>query len=339
MSPDLWHSKRVLITGGYGFVASHLIDRLLAAGAECFTIALERPAESYLSLADLERRLTVSLGDIGDAPAVERLLNDHQIQVVFHLAAQAIVGAASRSPLPTLESNVRGTYVLLEQCRRAWREGAGDLQAVVVASSDKAYGEQADLPYLETHPLRGLNPYDASKACTDILARCYAHSYGLPVAVTRCANLYGPGDLNFSRMIPSVMRDLVRGERPVIRSDGSPVRDYLYVVDGVEGYLLLAEGAIQGHATGEAFNFGTGDPVSVHRITREMIEVSGRTDLEPDVRGQASGEISRQYLDASKARQVLGWAPRTARRDGLHASWDWYAAYFARDSRPSDSGR
>jgi CDP-glucose 4,6-dehydratase len=321
--------RRVLITGGYGFVASHLAQRLVEEGAECVTIAVERPAESYLALAGVEGRLAVSFGSITEAAVVERVLNDHGVQVVFHLAAQAIVGAASRSPLPTLESNVRGSYVLLEECRRAWREGAGDLQAVVVASSDKAYGEQRELPYTEAHSLSGLNPYDASKVCTDVLTRCYAHSFGLPAAVTRCANIYGPGDLNFSRMIPSVMRDLVEGRRPVIRSDGSPVRDYLYVDDAVAGYLALAEAVLEGRLPGEAMNFGTGEPVSVLDVTREIVEASGRTALEPDVQGQAAGEISRQYIDASRAREALGWAPETTRREGLRRSWEWYEAYLS----------
>lgn len=324
-----WRGKRVLVTGGYGFVASHIIGRLVGEGAKCVTIAIERPAESYLSLAGFEGRTTVAFGDVADAATVERVLSEHEVQVVFHLAAQAIVGVAGRSPLPTFEANVRGTYVLLEECRRAWREGAGPLRAVVVASSDKAYGEQPNLPYTEGHPLRGLNPYDASKACTDILTRCYAHSYRLPAAVTRCANIYGPGDLNFSRMIPSVMRDLANGRRPVIRSDGSPVRDYLYIADAVEGYVRLAEAVVAGRGAGGAFNFGTGEPVSVLDITREMVEISGRTDLQPDVQGQAAGEISRQYIDASHATAALGWRACTSRRDGLRTSWAWYSDYLS----------
>ncbi|MBM3499231.1 MAG: NAD-dependent epimerase/dehydratase family protein [Armatimonadetes bacterium] len=329
MNAPTWQGKRVLITGGYGFVASHIAEGLLAAGAECVTLAVERPAESYLALAGLEERLTVACGSIVEAATVERVLSDHAVQVVFHLAAQAIVGAASRSPLPTFESNVRGTYVLLEECRRAWREGRGDLQAVVVASSDKAYGEQRELPYTERHSLNGLNPYDASKVCTDVLARCYARSFGLPTAVTRCANIYGPGDLNFSRMVPSVMRDLFERRRPVIRSDGSPVRDYLYIADAVAGYVRLAEAVLRGELVGEAMNFGTGEPVSVLQISREIVEASGRTDLEPDVQGQAAGEISRQYIDASHATAALGWRACTSRRDGLRTSWAWYSDYLS----------
>ncbi len=328
MNDTIWRGKRVLVTGGYGFVASHIIERLLSAGAECLTLAVERPPESYLALSGSEGRVAAAFGSVSDAAAVERVLSDREVQVVFHLAAQAIVGAASRSPLPTFESNVRGTYVLLEECRRAWNAGAGPLQAVVVASSDKAYGEQPDLPYTEAHSLNGLNPYDASKVCTDVLTRCYAHSYGLPAAVTRCANIYGPGDLNFSRMIPSVMRDLASGRRPVIRSDGSPVRDYLYVADAVNAYLCLAEAVLESKAVGEAVNFGTGDPVSVLQVTREMVEVSGRTDLVPDVQGRAASEISRQYIDATRARELLGWAPTVSRADGLRASWDWYSAHL-----------
>ncbi len=331
MNASYWTGKRVLVTGGYGFVASHLIERLLGAGAECFTIAVERPTEAYLIRQDLERCITVALGDVADPRSTGRMLGEHDIQVVLHLAAQAIVGAASRSPLSTFETNVRGTYVLLEECRRHWRDGQGALESVVVASSDKAYGEQPDLPYVETHPLYGINPYDASKVCADVLSRCHGHSYGLPVAVTRCANIYGPGDLNFSRIIPSVMRDLFCGRRPLIRSDGSPVRDYMYIADAVNAYVMLAEAVASGLGTGEAFNFGTGEPVSVLELTREITEAAGRTDLEPDVRGGAAGEISRQYIDASRAAAVLGWRPETRRSDGLRITWEWYAEYLASD--------
>lgn len=329
MNGAYWTGKRVLVTGGYGFVASHIIERLIAAGAQCFTIAVERPSDAYLIREGLEPRITVALGDVSDPRAAGRMLGEHEIEVVLHLAAQAIVGAAGRSPLSTFESNVRGTYVLLEECRRQWREGDGPLEAVVVASSDKAYGEQPELPYAETHSLNGINPYDASKACADILSRCYGHSYGLPVAVTRCANIYGPGDLNFSRIIPSVMRDLFHGRRPLIRSDGSPVRDYMHIADAVEAYATLAEALAAGVGTGEAFNFGTGDPVRVLDLTQEIAETAGKPELEPDVRGEAAGEISRQYIDASKAAAVLGWRPNTPRRDGLRATWEWYAGYLA----------
>jgi len=329
MSDSPWRGRSVLVTGGYGFVASHVLERLLTLGAKCCTLALERPAESYLALSGAEGRVTVCLGDVADAAAVERMLVDHEVEVVLHLAAQAIVGSASQSPLTTFEANVRGTYVLLEECRRAWRKGEGAVQAVVVASSDKAYGDQDKLPYTEDQPLNGINPYDASKVCADVLSRCYAHSYGLPVAVTRCANIYGPGDLNPSRIIPGVMRDLFEGRRPLIRSDGSPVRDYMYVADAVDGYLSLAEHVPGGSCPGEALNFGTGDPVSVIELTREIVDASGRADLEPDVRGEAAGEISRQYIDASRARELLGWEPRTSRADGLRGAWEWYSRYWA----------
>lgn len=331
MNGSLLKAKRVLITGGYGFVASHIIERLVKAGAQCFTVAIERPSEAYLIRQGLEPRINVALGDVSDPGTTGRVLGEHEIEVVFHLAAQAIVGMASRSPFPTLESNVRGSYVLLEECRRYRQDADGGLAAVVVASSDKAYGEQPELPYVESHPLNGIHPYDASKACADILSRCYGLTCGLPVAVTRCANIYGPGDLNFSRIIPSVMRDLLQGRRPLIRSDGSPVRDYMYVADAVEGYIALAEAVMSGVGVGEAFNFGTGDPVSVLQLTEEIVELAGKPDLEPDVRGEAAGEISRQYIDASRAAAVLDWRPQTTRRDGLRAAWEWYAEYLASD--------
>jgi len=322
------------VTGGYGFVASHILERLVSEGAECSTIAIERPAASYLAMSGVQDGVSIAFGSVADLGVVERTLGEHQPEVVLHLAAHAIVGTASRSPVTAFEANVRGTYVLLEGCRRMREGDAGWPAVVVVASSDKAYGEQPSLPYTESHPLLGLNPYDASKACTDIIARAYHHSYGLPVAVTRCANIYGPGDANFSRIIPSVMRDLAAGRRPLIRSDGSPVRDYLFIADAVDAYLALAQSVLEGLSAGEAFNFGAGNPVSVLQLVEEIAEVVGRRDLEPDVRGVAAGEISRQYLDSTKAATRLGWRARTDRREGLRITWDWFARILTAEPTP-----
>lgn len=320
-----WQGRRVLVTGAYGFLASHLIEALLARGAEVVGLVRDRPAESYLQLQGLDQRITLAPGDLTDFEAVKRALLEGEAEVVFHLAAQAIVGLANRSPLSTFESNIRGTYLLLEACRELRQDGA-PIAAIVVASSDKAYGDQAQLPYTEDAPLLGLHPYDASKSCCDLLTRAMSKTYGLPAAVTRCANLYGPGDLNFSRIIPATMLSLLRRERPVIRSDGSPQRDYLYVGDCVEGYLALGEALLAGRGVGQAYNLGTGQPVSVLELVGEIIAVVG-ADLEPDVQGTASSEILHQYLDASRAAAELGWRARTGLRQGLRLAYEWYSRY------------
>ena len=239
---------------------------------------------------------------------------------VFHLGAQTIVGSANRSPLGTWEANVRGTYTLLEACR-----SLGSVRRVVVASSDKAYGDHDELPYREDFALQPHYPYDVSKACTDLIARSYAHTYDLRVAVTRLANVYGPGDLNWSRIVPDTARALVRGERPVIRSDGSPQRDYLYVEDAVDAYLAIAASLDRPELSGRAWNAGWGRPVPVIDVVRMLISVSGR-DVEPDVRGQGTphGEIDRQYLDSTAIREQLGWEPSLELDEGLARTFEWY---------------
>jgi CDP-glucose 4,6-dehydratase len=322
----VWGDRRVLVTGAYGFLASHLIEELVAQGALVVGLVRDRPAESYLQLQGLDDRIALAPGDLTDFAAVKRALLEEEIEVVFHLAAQAIVGLANRSPLSTFESNIRGTYLLLEACRELRADGA-PLQAVVVASSDKAYGDQEQLPYTEDAPLLGLHPYDASKSCCDLLTRTMARTYGVPAGVTRCANLYGPGDLNLSRIVPATIQSLLRGERPVIRSDGSPQRDYLFVKDCVQGYLALGAALLEGRGAGEAYNLGTGRPVTVLELVREIIAAVG-VDLEPEVQGTASAEIMHQYLDASRARRELGWEATTSLQDGLAVTHRWYQDYL-----------
>jgi CDP-glucose 4,6-dehydratase len=317
-----WQDRRILVTGAYGFLAGHLIEALVGERAQVVGLVRDCPAQSYLQLQGLQSRLTLVPGDIADLEGCRRALNEHDIEVVFHLAAQATVGTANRSPISTFEANIRGTYMLLEACREL-RAGGAPLQAVVVASSDKAYGQQEHLPYTEDSPLRGLHPYDASKSCADLLARTYAHTYALPVAVTRCANLYGPGDLNYSRLVPATLRSALRGERPIIRSDGSPCRDYLYVTDAVEGYLALAGALLDNRGRGAAYNLGTGVPVSVLEMVRRILAAVG-SDLQPEVQGTASGEIDHQYLDPRRAQAELGWAAQVSLEEGLARSAQWY---------------
>jgi CDP-glucose 4,6-dehydratase len=317
-----YEGAAVLVTGAQGFIGSHLAGRLLAEGARVVAPRRDVPARSYFALAGLERGCDVVPLDLLDAAGVARVVNEHDIEVVFHLAAQAIVRVANRSPASTWESNVRGTWNLLEACRALGEEGP---RAIVVASSDKAYGPHEALPYREDHALRAVHPYDVSKACADLIARSYAHSFGLPVAVTRLANVYGPGDLNFSRIVPDAARALIRGERPVIRSDGTPLRDFVHVSDAVEAYLAVAGSLMRPELRGRAWNAGAGQPISVGELVERLIAVSGRR-VAPDVRGAGSphGEIDRQWLDSSAIRGELGWAPRRGLDEGLAETYAWY---------------
>jgi CDP-glucose 4,6-dehydratase len=289
-------------------------------------VALRRDADPGARFVTdgIEARCVVALADLGDYEALVRVLNEHDVRTVFHLGAQTIVGTALRSPLATFDANIRGTYALLEACRSL---GEGAVERIVVASTDKAYGTHDELPYREDFALRATYPYDVSKACVDLIARSYAATYALPVAVTRFANVYGPGDVNWSRLVPDTAHALVRGERPVIRSDGTPERDYLYVDDAVEAYLTIAASLDRPELRGRAWNAGWGRGVSVLELVHRLIAVSGR-ELEPDVRGAGvpHAEIDRQFLDSTAIRRELGWEPRTGLDEGLRRTWQWYLA-------------
>ena len=328
LNSDFWRQRRVLVTGAYGFLASHMIEALLEQGAEVIGLVRTEPPQCYLKVEGLAPKIALIRGDVCDQTLIGELLSVEEVEVVFHLAAQATVGAAGRGPLPTLETNVRGTYVMLEAARVARQEGQGALKAVVVASSDKAYGPQEKLPYTEDMPLLARHPYDASKACADILTRMYSAMYGLPAAVTRCANLYGPGDLNWSRLVPGVIRWVIENQRPIIRSDGTPQRDYLFVRDAARAYLRLAEQLGRDEVRCEAFNFGSGEPVSVLDLVCEIVAISGKSALEPEVLGEAHDEIPNQYLDSTKARRLLGWEPAVSRREGLQETYAWYERHL-----------
>jgi CDP-glucose 4,6-dehydratase len=274
-------------------------------------------------------RCVLARGDLTDYASLARVLNEHEVRHVFHLGAQTIVGTANRSPLSTFESNVRGTYNLLEACRAA-AVGGSPLEGVVVASSDKAYGSHPELPYREGSPLKPAYPYDVSKACADLIARSYASTYDLPVAVTRLANVYGGGDLNWSRIVPDTARALAHGDRPVIRSDGTPERDYIYVEDAVDAYLAVGQSLDHPELRGRAWNVGSGNPVSVLDLVERLIAISG-SDREPDVRGEGTphGEIDRQFLDSTAIRDELGWKPVWDLDRGLEATWRWYSERLA----------
>ncbi len=313
-----------LITGAQGFIGSWLAQRLLDEGARVVVPRRDFPPDSRFRTEGVEERCTVVLADLQEHESLVRILNEHEVSAVFHLAAQTIVGTANRSPLSTFEANVRGTYNLLEACRVVG--AAGDpIERVVVASSDKAYGSHETLPYREDFALRPRFPYDVSKACTDMIARSYAFTYEMPVAVTRFANIYGGGDLNWSRIVPDSCRALAKGERPVIRSDGSPERDYLYVEDAVEAYLAVAGSLDRPELRGRAWNAGWGEPLSVLDVVGRLARASGR-DLEPDVRGAGTphGEIDRQFLDSRAIREELGWRPTLGLDEGLARTFAWY---------------
>jgi CDP-glucose 4,6-dehydratase len=312
-------SRSVFVTGAYGLLGSWLVRALLERGDRVAVLRRDRAPRSALLLEDVEDSVDVVHGDLNEQGLVARALGEYEVDTVFHLAAQTIVGTANRSPLGTFESNIRGTWMLLEACRL---HGA---QRVVVAASDKAYGASATLPYREETPLEPRYPYDVSKAATDMIARSYWHTFGLPVAVTRFANLYGGGDLNRSRLIPEAIGAVLAGRAPVIRSDGSPERDFLYVEDAVEAYLLLADALDRDGARGEAFNAGGGRPYAVRDVVARICALAG-TDVAPDVRGSGTpdGEIDRQYVDASKLRALTGWEPRVELDEGLRRTLDWY---------------
>jgi CDP-glucose 4,6-dehydratase len=321
---DFWRHHKVVVTGGTGFLGSHLVARLADLAADVVVvvrddIALGQWHERWWSAVTRVR------GDIGDQPLMERVLGESEAQTVLHLAAQTQVGVANLNPISSLESNVRGTWTVLEAIRRS-----PSVQQVVVASSDKAYGTQPELPYTETMPLSAVHPYDVSKAAGDMIATSYARTYGVNVAITRCGNLFGPGDTNWERLFPGVIRQLLEGERPVIRSDGTLTRDYLYVEDAADCYLLLAQSlAARADLAGEAFNFASGRPLSVLEVVGLMQTAVG-TSLEPDVRATASGEIFQQYLSAEKARAVLGWEPAHSFEEGLDRAVAWYRATLGR---------
>lgn len=331
MSTGQYVDRAVLVTGAQGFVGCWLTERLLDAGARVVVPRRDVEPESRFARDGIADRCVVVLADLLDYAALLRVINEHEVRDVFHLAAQTIVGTANRSPLSTFETNIRGTYNLLEACRTAGAVDTGT-QRIVVASSDKAYGTQADLPYRESSPLTPLYPYDVSKACADMIARSYAATWGLPVAVTRLANVYGGGDLNWSRIVPDTARALVAGRRPVVRSDGTPQRDYLHIDDAVDAYLAVAASLERPEMAGRAWNAGWGEPVAALELVNQLVSASGK-DLEPDIRGQGTphGEIDRQWLDSSAIRDQLGWSPRVRLADGLERTYAWYRGHLGSD--------
>ena len=322
-SLSFWSDRPTLVTGATGLIGGWLVRRLIQSGADVVCLVRDWVPQSELVRAHLIDQVKVVRGNVRDQCELERVLGEYEIDTVIHLAAQTIVGIANRNPVSTFETNIGGTWSLLEACRRS-----PAVKQVVVASSDKAYGEHEQLPYTENAPLQGHHPYDASKSCADLIAQTYAHTYGLPVAITRCGNFYGGGDLNWNRIVPGTIRSILRGQRPVIRSDGQYVRDYFYAEDGALANMILAEQlAANRNLSGEAFNFSNEIQVTVSQLVSQILALMN-SELKPDVRGEATNEIRHQYLNADKARRVLDWRPSFTLEDGLRRTIDWYKDFL-----------
>ncbi|MFN8463134.1 MAG: GDP-mannose 4,6-dehydratase [Anaerolineales bacterium] len=323
VNSSFWRDRPVFVTGGTGLVGVWLIRRLVEAGADVVCLVRDWVPQSELVQSRLIEKVKVARGDVRDQALIERVLGEFEVDTVIHLAAQTTVPVANRNPVSTFETNIAGTWSLLEACRRS-----ALVKQVVVASSDKAYGDQETLPYDENMPLQGLHPYDASKSAADLIAQTYAHSYNLPVVISRCGNFYGGGDLNWNRIVPGTIRSVLRGQRPVIRSDGKFVRDYFYVEDGAAAYMLLAEKLAGDRALiGHAFNFSNEIQVTVLDLVQKILNLM-QTSLEPDVRNEAVNEIRHQYLSAEKARRLLNWSPMFTLDEGLTRALEWYRNFL-----------
>lgn len=325
-SKDFWAGRHVFVTGATGLLGSWMTERLVELGADVVALVRDQVGRSRLLSSNVVGEITIVPGALEDYLTLERTLNEYEIETILHLGAQTIVGTANRSPLGTFKSNVEGTWNVLEAARRSPL-----VQRIVVASSDKAYGDQPELPYLEDARLEGRHPYDVSKSCADLICTSYHHTYGLPVCVTRCGNLFGGGDLNFNRIIPGTILSALKDERPIIRSDGTFTRDYFYVRDAVDAYLHLAEQMDREEIRGQAFNFSNERPMTVLEITQLVLGVMGKK-LEPEVLGEAKNEIQHQYLSAEKARRLLEWTPAWTPEKGLGETIDWYRDW-ARSAR------
>jgi CDP-glucose 4,6-dehydratase len=319
---SFWKNKNVFVTGCTGLLGSCLVKELIDQGANVTGLVRDTVPKSNLYQGEQVKQMNIVQGALEDLDVIERALGEYEIDTVFHLAAQAIVGVANRNPISTFEANILGTWNILEACRRHPL-----IKRVIVASSDKAYGDQPTLPYDENMPLQGKHPYDVSKSCADLLSHTYFNTYGLPVCITRCGNLYGGGDLNFNRIIPQTIQLVLNGEAPEIRSDGTFIRDYFYIEDAVEAYLLLAEKMEELNLAGEAFNFSNEIQLTVLELVEKILKAMD-SDLKPKVLNQGSHEIKHQYLSAEKARKLLNWTPAHAIDEGLEKTIEWYKAFF-----------
>ena len=323
LTSDFWVDRPVFVTGATGLLGSWLVKNLVQAGADLVCLMRDWVPQSELVRTHLLDQVKVVRGDLNDQTLLERIIGEYEIDTVMHLAAQTIVTISNRNPMSTFETNISGTWKLLEACRRSPK-----VKQIIIASSDKAYGDQDQLPYDEKLPLQGLHPYDVSKSCADLIAQTYAVTYGMPVAITRCGNFYGGGDLNWNRIIPGTIRSILRGQRPVIRSDGEYIRDYFYVEDGAAAYMHLAEQlASQPKLRGEAFNFSNQVQLTVIEIVAKITQLMD-SDLEPMIYKEASNEIRHQYLSAEKAHKLLKWTPLFNLDEGLKRTVDWYRNFL-----------
>lgn len=316
-----WKGKKILITGIGGFIGSNLAISLLERGSQIVGLIRDKIPISNLKISGIDSKITVVWGELQDYNLIERIISKYKIEYIFHLGAQAIVQLAHQSPTSTFESNIRGTWCLLEAARQM-----RGIKGIIVASSDKAYGKHKDLPYTEDFCLSPTFPYEISKACADLIARGYSFSYGLPIAVLRCANTYGEGDVNLSRIIPDTIYSLMNGQDPIIRSDGTPIRDYLYIDDAISAYLSVAIAITNPRIQGQAFNVGTNNPFSVCEVVEKLLKISGKTNRKPKIIGKSipHGEIDHQYLDSKKINDLVGWKYKTSLEKGLQKTWDWW---------------
>ncbi len=325
---EFWRDRSVLVTGCTGLLGSWLVAELVQRGARVTGLIRDWVPKSRLYTEDWHQQINIVRGCVQDLQTLKRAINEYEVDTVFHLAAQSIVGVGNRDPLDTFETNIKGTWNLLEACRQI-----GGVSRVVVASSDKAYGDQLVLPYDETTPLQGEHPYDVSKSCADLICRTYYVSYRVPVCITRCGNFYGGGDLNFNRIVPDTIRSTLRDKQVVLRSDGSYIRDYFYVKDGVLAYLHLAEQMDRQEIWGEAFNFSNELQIPVLEMVRKILELMDKSHLEPIILNQAKNEIKHQYLSAEKARRLLHWKPQYSLEEGLREAIQWYDKFFNFDNQ------
>ena len=317
---NFWKNRKVFVTGSTGLLGGWLVKNLLQADAEVICLVRDWVPNSELKKQGMASRAIVVAGDLSDQLRLEAILGEYEVQTVIHLAAQTIVGTANRNPISTWESNVRGTWNLLEACKRT-----NTISEIVVASSDKAYGDQKELPYNENAPLRGLNPYDCSKSCVDLISQSYAHTFKLPITITRCGNLYGGGDLNWNRIVPGTIRGVFNGESPVIRSTGKLVRDYFFVEDAVDAYMNLVEKMSENpELSGEAFNFSSEIRMNVIELVEKITLTMGRGKIKPIILNNASNEIENQYLSCEKARKLLDWSPKYGLDEGMKKTIQWY---------------
>lgn len=326
---SFWQDRSVLLTGCTGLLGSWMTQELVDRGANVVGLVRDWVPRSRLFVEGLSDKISTVYGRVEDLDTLQRTISEYEVDTVIHLAAQTIVGVANRDPLATFEANIKGTWNVLEACRRV-----GGVSRIVVASSDKAYGDQEILPYDETTPLQGEHPYDVSKSCADLICRTYYVSYKLPICITRCGNFYGGGDLNFNRIVPGTIRSALRAERPIIRSDGTFIRDYFYVKDGVLAYLHLAEQMDRAEILGEAFNFSNELQISALEMVQKVLEVMGKPHIEPLILNQASNEIKHQYLSAAKARKLLNWEPTYSLDEALKETIDWYRDFLMSETVP-----